>query len=931
MLGGHYRLGEHLGDDDCAEVYAVTDRRSDETLVACLLRPELALKPGVMDAFCGIARVALETPHPQLPQVREVGSDDTGIPFVVEVSCSGQRFDEMLAGFPDGMPLGAVRVVLAPVIEAVARAHVAGAVHGRLDPRRIVLVGSGTAVTPRIVHCGVVGPAAARDAVYVPPECRSGAPARDPSADAWSLGVLLYRALSGQLPEDRSGRTRVALDELAPHLPPALTAAVEACLHDDPAERLPDAGVLWMRIEGCFQASPTPGSDARRSAVAATPVNALGATMIDLRGAAADRAPDPTPPSGTAPKRQQQDRAAREVADRPGPGSVLRLEPPKPKQSAHTGPPTVPLVFGAPVAAPSTAVAAVAATESAAPASGAVGIAIGRIGGSAEPAVAAAAPAPATSPDDPMPAVFGQVSDAGAPDSSAADHDALPPPISAPVESGMRAAIDEEEDDWPEVSTEPATAHEPPLADEPGSAANGQAAVPAAEAAAPPVSAVAEALPASQEPAATAAPAPVPQRDADGLVSEAAVANALAAAFGPPSGSERATARRDEDEVPEATTSTKKSAEVERGDEGDRAGPDRVRAKRDEARMGREGRAMGDALRGSAAAKPEAAKAGPVRGMTARDAAEAKRKADAVAAAQVARLVALRGKDSDPTWQRWLRLALVLVLLLMFSVAVPMLYEPDMATARKVFGERLSIAGVVLLASTAVALVRVWTMKTGASVLIVKPMTYVFQGFAMCVGVLVFGLLTAGDASAVEGVAGAAGAAGGAGGGGVIGGMFAGAARSALPLFAMLLFLGGTVWGLMSGIQMLNQSLAMALAIWMLSAGSGYASFHAVSKTILEKRPVQVDEEDDEDERGERLAEGDEGSVIDRYLDTFGAGGKGKKPKMGENVVEAAERHTMGASDEDDLKAIEHLRDMRKQNAKSIEELQKTLPGGKVQ
>jgi serine/threonine protein kinase len=250
VLNGAYELNELLSAQDSHEIYRATERKNGRGVRVKVLRAEFALQGKVVEGFLRAPRSLQKLTHTSLPSVR-VDSDDTGIPFVIEEAVDGRPLDELLAGFPQGVPLGLATHVLVPLVEALALAHEQGLLHGAIDPTRVRWLGTPTAPLLKLLELGETrSSSAAWDASYRAPELARNAPATK-QADVFAVGVLAYRLLCGELPFGRGGERALPLDEVAPQLPAAWVDLTAACLEVDPRRRCPDAAALLQRIRAC--------------------------------------------------------------------------------------------------------------------------------------------------------------------------------------------------------------------------------------------------------------------------------------------------------------------------------------------------------------------------------------------------------------------------------------------------------------------------------------------------------------------------------------------------------------------------------------------------------------------------------------------------------------------------------------------------------
>ena len=260
-LGNRYVLGQPLGAGAVAEVVAGEDTRLERPVAVKLLRPDLADQPDARERFEAEARAAAGLAHPNIVQVFDVEVEQ-GRPYLVMERLPGRTLaDEIARGEMD--PARVIEVGK-QVLAALGAAHSAGIVHRDVKPGNVLLAADGTW---KVADFGIAKSMESADALtspgivlctpgYVAPERLDGEPAT-PSSDLYSVGVLLYEALSGRRPfaaDTPLGVARLAqteeappLDSLRPGLDSRLVALVHRALSRDPSQRFSSA--LEMRDE----------------------------------------------------------------------------------------------------------------------------------------------------------------------------------------------------------------------------------------------------------------------------------------------------------------------------------------------------------------------------------------------------------------------------------------------------------------------------------------------------------------------------------------------------------------------------------------------------------------------------------------------------------------------------------------------------------
>jgi eukaryotic-like serine/threonine-protein kinase len=297
VLGGRYQLKNRLGAGGMSVVWEAWDLVLERAVAVKVLAGTHATEPLARERIQAEARAAARLWHPRVTSVYDYGecADAAGhrLSYVVMELLPGQTLSRRLAVGP--LPPALALRTSAQVAEALAAAHEQNLVHRDIKPSNVMLTPAGVKVVDFGIAAAVGRSELEADgrllgtAAYLAPERVTGGTVL-PASDIYALGLLLYRALTNELPWSAETPTQM----------------LRAHVYVDPAPLPPIEGVsaeVHRFIDRCLARDPA----ARPSAEAAA------ATLRDLADAA-DRAPAAALPAPA-------------VASAADPGAGARSEP----------------------------------------------------------------------------------------------------------------------------------------------------------------------------------------------------------------------------------------------------------------------------------------------------------------------------------------------------------------------------------------------------------------------------------------------------------------------------------------------------------------------------------------------------------------------------------------------------------------------------
>ncbi len=278
-FAGRYRVERVLGVGGMATVYAARDAKHDRTVALKILHPEIAAVVG--ERFLREVRVTAQFSHPGILGLIDSGTievDQVALPYYVMPVVEGESLRQRLTR--ERILPAATAVSLArQVALALGYAHERGVVHRDIKPENILLVGDHAVVADFGIAKAVTETTGATLTAqgsqigtpsYMSPEQASGEEDVGPRSDIFSLGVVLYELLAGELPfggatvqsqiARRLHETPVPVRVLRPEIPEALDRVVSRALARHPVDRYPTAQAM---ADALGQALVTPAAPKR--------------------------------------------------------------------------------------------------------------------------------------------------------------------------------------------------------------------------------------------------------------------------------------------------------------------------------------------------------------------------------------------------------------------------------------------------------------------------------------------------------------------------------------------------------------------------------------------------------------------------------------------------------------------------------------------
>ena len=217
ILSGRYVLNEIIGTGGMAVVYRAWDRVELREVAVKVLRSEYSADEDFIRRFNNEARAAAQMSHPNIVGMYDVGQDGDSRYIVMEY-VKGRTLKEVIRQSGRLKPQRAVQMILR-ILAAVDHAHKSHIVHRDIKPQNILVDGEGNV---KVADFGIARATNSSTQTYTDsnnvlgsvhyfsPEQASGQVA-DEKSDLYSVGVVLYEMVTGQVPFDGETAVSVAL------------------------------------------------------------------------------------------------------------------------------------------------------------------------------------------------------------------------------------------------------------------------------------------------------------------------------------------------------------------------------------------------------------------------------------------------------------------------------------------------------------------------------------------------------------------------------------------------------------------------------------------------------------------------------------------------------------------------------------------------
>ncbi|WP_117237440.1 protein kinase domain-containing protein [Thermus sediminis] len=320
-LSQRYEILEKVGVGGMATVYKAKDKKTGRLVALKVPQERFVGDPRFVRRFHREAEVLSRMDHPNIVKVYDHGQVD-GVHFIAMEFLEGEGLDKLIE--ERRLSLGQTAAILARVAEALRHIHAQGIVHRDIKPGNIMVLRGALredGVDPRGVRLMDFGIAAGKvltrltitgarigTPVYMSPEQAKGQKL-DHRSDIYSLGIVLYEALTGQPPFTGGYETVIHQQifqvptppkQLRPEIPQGLSDLVLRMLEKDPGKR-PSLEEVIRGLEGPWEEEKglphphylTVGVEAKKGSVRLLDLEGIPARLLSGIGSAPGQFPAP--------------------------------------------------------------------------------------------------------------------------------------------------------------------------------------------------------------------------------------------------------------------------------------------------------------------------------------------------------------------------------------------------------------------------------------------------------------------------------------------------------------------------------------------------------------------------------------------------------------------------------------------------------------
>lgn len=313
---GPYQVIRKLGEGGMGAVFEAMNPAIERRVALKVLHAQYASDPDYAQRFFNEARAVNRVDHPGLVQISDHGRTEEGTAYLVMELLKGETLDKRIKQQGAALAAGEAALLGFQIADSLAAAHEKGIIHRDLKPENVMIVPDPHVAggeRTKLLDFGIAkllegagGRVNTKTGTsigtpyYMSPEQWDEAKGVNAKADVYSLGIMLYEMLTGQLPFQGPGlaplmgqhmfKEPVPLIEVVPSLPAAFAELVHSMLRKERDQR-PDMAAVAGQLQRLSEELPRPVRPRRSSSATITPapaaISGLEATIERPTGSVA--------------------------------------------------------------------------------------------------------------------------------------------------------------------------------------------------------------------------------------------------------------------------------------------------------------------------------------------------------------------------------------------------------------------------------------------------------------------------------------------------------------------------------------------------------------------------------------------------------------------------------------------------------------------
>ena len=265
LIAGRYELHELVGSGGMSNVFRAHDRLLERSVAIKVLHEQFSADEDYVERFRREARSVAQLAHPNIVTVIDRGEED-GRQYIVFEYVEGENLKGLLSH--GALPVDRALHYGLQIAGALDFAHKRGLVHRDVKPQNVLLTEEGE---PKVTDFGIARSVDVQSVTqsgtvlgtsdYIAPEQARGEQV-DQRTDIYSLGVMLYELLTGEVPYSGDNFVAVAMQHLHDPVPSVLDRrrdvpvrldlAVQRAMAKDPADRFDSMEGLIDELDRCY-------------------------------------------------------------------------------------------------------------------------------------------------------------------------------------------------------------------------------------------------------------------------------------------------------------------------------------------------------------------------------------------------------------------------------------------------------------------------------------------------------------------------------------------------------------------------------------------------------------------------------------------------------------------------------------------------------